>query len=93
MILQNEHVDSAFEFSINCFIITIRPRNLLIVKDWQVTQEIDDPVIENIGKYWICHLPFFNETTFPFLIVSGMKSFNLVNVQTGRMDIIVGGSA
>ena len=66
---------------------------LLIVQDWKVIHEIEDPVPGNTEKFWQLPLPGFDMVDFPFLISSGKESYNLVNVNDGTMQPLIKGSA
>ena len=57
----------------------------MILHDWQVVNLIVEPVFGNTLKYWIEPLPGFNEDTFPFVVISGWESFNLINVNEMNM--------
>ena len=57
--------------------------------DYQVVKRIQESNVGNNDKYWFCALPGFNEVEFPFIVVSGFESFNLVNVKTGNMQILI----
>ena len=93
MLFKNEYFHSACEFDINCFLISVSNGSLLIVKNWEVTVSLDDSEPGNNEKYWLKPLPFFDSEKFPLLITSGRLSFNLVNIKTGKMDILIDGSA
>ena len=38
-------------------------------------------------------MPGFNLKDFPFVVTSGMVSFNLINVNTANMETLINGSA
>ena len=54
--------------------------NLFLLTDWQVILTVKDPFFKNINKHFIERLPRFDMQTFPFLMMSGESSFNLLNV-------------
>ena len=70
-------------------IVHIIPTDLLLVQNWQVVHLFEDPSRNNIHKFWIAPLPVFNEVAFPFLVVSGSKTFNLINVKDRRMEVLL----
>ena len=65
------------------------PVDLLLLDNWQVTGYITDSQKGNLYKTWIAPLPDFDLDTFPFLVVSGRESFNLVNLKVRQMQILV----
>ena len=69
------------------------PSDLLVIRYYQVIHVITDAFPGNIQKDWLCTVPKFNTGSFPFIICSGVKTYNLVNVKTGRMSILIEGSA
>lgn len=92
MLIRNECVDSVYEFKEDNLLVYVRP-DFLVIKDWQVIHEVADPVPNNTEKYWQSPLPSFHPDAFPFLVSSGKETFNLLNVQTGLMEVLVEGSA
>lgn len=62
---------------------------MFIIRDWQVAQKIDDPNESNIRKLSFNFFPGFSQESFPFLVVSGDSSFNLINTKTGHMDVLI----
>jgi hypothetical protein len=47
----------------------------------------------NTSKYWFQTVPFFHAENFPFIICSGKRTFNLINLHTGKMQPLIEGSA
>ena len=80
-----EYVRGICEFAKNQLLVHIEPTGLFIVDHWKVTHEITDPVAGNIQKHWLSVLPKFDLETFPFIVCSGYKTFNLINVRTKVM--------
>ena len=60
--------------------------NLFLLTDWQVILTVKDPFYKNINKNYIAALPGFDIQEFPFLLMSGDRSFNLLNVQNGHIE-------
>jgi len=85
-----EAVQGCHEFAPNKFIFYARNAHLFIVHDWKVVRKIDDKNLKNINKYYIDALPGFHPTNFPFVACSGESSINIINVNTGYMDVLVG---
>ena len=65
----------------------------MVIDDWTVLHTIVDPVPGNNTKDWLSLLPSFDVETFPFVVSSGKNTFNLVNVKTGDMSVLISGSA
>ena len=93
MLIRNEVVDSVCEFAESRFLVHVKDTDLLIIQYWQVIHTVNEPDPTNIEKYWMSPLPYFHPVTFPFLVCSGKKTFNIINVQTSRMDVLIKGSA
>ena len=85
MFLDKEEVAAVLEFAPDKMLLHIAPTDLLVTHNWKVVSRIDDPNVGNIQKYWFCELPNFNAETFPFVLVTGVESFNLLNVKTSAM--------
>ena len=62
--------------------------NLVLAKDFAVVHIFKDSNL-NINKLWIAPLPSFNEINFPFLVVSGSETLNLINVKETRMEVLL----
>jgi len=86
---KKEAIQGICEYSPNKFCFYGRQAHLLIVEDWKVMRKIDDPNPGNINKYCFMVFPGFDLKTFPFIVSSGESSFNLVNVSTGHMEVLV----
>ena len=66
-----------------------RQEHLFIVHNWKVVRRINDVDQKNINKYSINMFPGFDAEDFPFLVCSGESSFNIVNVKTGHMEVLI----
>ena len=73
ILLKREYVDSLLEYAPNHLIVTIKPKDLLIVVNWKVTHLIVDFELENIDKFMLKSMPGFDLETFPFIVCSGTK--------------------
>ena len=82
-------MDSILEFANDRLIIHINPNDLLITKDWSVIHRIDDPDKGNTTKYQLALIPSFDETSLPFVLMSGVKSLNIVNVKKFNIQPLV----
>ena len=89
MHFEDTRIDAVIEFSINSFLVHVRPTNLLVVNNWQVSYSISESDSENIHKYWLIPLPRFDVDKFPFIVCSGYSSYNIVNIKTGKIDPLV----
>ena len=45
--------------------------------------------MDNRMKQWLCPMPGFDAEEFPFIISSGMESFNIVNLKTCFMQALI----
>ena len=86
MLLLNEYVLAVYEYAPSKLLVyAYNSKLLLILDNWQAIHEIKDPNPGNIYKCWISTVPLFDTETFPFIIVSGYESYNIVNVKNGKM--------
>ena len=90
MIIVGAQISSLLEFAENKILLHMDPTDLLIVHDWEAVKGIiEEPHPGNDQKFFMTTLPGFDIDTFPFVVTSGRKSINLVNVKEGRMQIFV----
>ena len=66
-------------------LVHITPTDLLIMIDWQVIDYIQDNQKGNLYKTWFAPLPGFDEELFPFIVVSGRESINLISLKDKSM--------
>ena len=86
MLLLNEYVLAVYGYARSKLLVYADSSKLLLIFDkWQAIHEIKDPNTGNIYKCWISTVPLFDTETFPFVVVSGYESFNIVNVKSGEM--------
>lgn len=88
MLIQNEYVASVHEFAENNLLVYAKP-DFLVVKDWEVVHTIAEPSSGNFQKWWQSCLPGFHPESFPFVVSSGVETFNLVNTQEAKMEVLV----
>ena len=93
MLLKNEGVYSILEFAVNRMIISVQLTDLLIAHDWQVVNSIRDGNLGNTQKCWMALLPGFDRETFPFIISSGLETFNLINVKKYTQEPLIHASS
>ena len=84
-----EAIQGFCEYARNHFVFYGRQEHLYLVKDWSVTRRINDPDSKNINKYSINMFEGFDIETFPFVVTSGESTFNIVNVKTGHMEVLI----
>ena len=70
-------------------VISIWKKDLLIFHDWKFVHLIEDKQAGNTEKIWIDTLPGFDLQLFPFLVLCGRESFNLLNLNTMEMQKFV----
>ena len=84
-----EAIQGVCEFAKNQFVFYGRQEHLFIVKDWKVVKRINDSDSKNINKYSINMFHGFDINNFPFIVTSGESTFNILNVKTGHMEVLV----
>lgn len=84
-----EAIQGFCEYAPNRMCFYGRQEHLFIVHDWKVVRRINDANLQNINKYSINTFPGFDEEEFPFLATSGESTYNLVNVKTGHMEVLI----
>ena len=65
------------------------PNHLFIVLNWKVIHKIIDPDVKNVEKISFTLFPSFSLERFPFMVISGESSINIVNVSTGYEDVLI----
>ena len=76
------------EFEEDTILATVDPDLIVIIEHWLGYKTITDPKESNIQKYFITPLPHFHHK-FPFILVTGYESINLVNVNTAEMQTLI----
>ena len=90
-IFKNSMVEGLCEFP-NGVILDNFPDELIIMRDWKITNIIVDPASGNSRKMWLELLPNFHNDKCPYVIVSGNLTYNIVNLKTGTMHVLVPGT-
>ena len=62
---------------------------MLILNKFSVTNRIVDQDVGNTQKTQLIPMRGFDYETFPFVVSSGMKSINLINVRENTMQSFV----
>ena len=52
-----------------------------LVHDWTVIRKISEPNVKNKKKFHFIQLPGFDTDKFPFIVYSGNKTINLLNIR------------
>ena len=74
-------------------LVAFGPADFMVVRNWNVTNIISDPVVGNRSKFFQAIPPFFDINNYPFVVSSGLVTYNLINVRTGKMQILIPGRA
>ena len=70
-------------------IIYGRLTHVFIVDSWEIVKRVEDSDFKNIDKYFMTTMPGFDEETFPFILLSGESSINILNVNDGSMEPLI----
>ena len=89
ILFKTEAIQGICEFAPDEFALFGRQEHIFIVKDWEVKRRINDQDIKNINKYSLNRFYGFDKDSFPFIVSGGESTFNLVNVKTGHMEVLV----
>lgn len=89
MVLKNEKVTAIHEYAANKLVMHLPPSEMLIAHKWKVVQIIKDHRGGNTLKQWLYPLPGFDKEAFPYILASGRESFNIVNVKTFSMQVLI----
>ena len=89
ILFKTEAIQGVCEFAPDEFALFGRQEHIFIVKDWEVKRRINDQDIKNINKYSLNRFYGFDKDSFPFIVSGGESTFNLVNVKTGHMEVLV----
>ena len=86
LFIVKENVKAIKEIAEDFLIIHLVRTDLLIINNWEVKHRIKEHDLGNIEKYQMLPFPDFSPDDNPFVITTGAKGFNLVNVSTGSMQ-------
>ena len=89
ILLNNEDVYSILEFGINQLLVSVQLTDLLVLENWSVVKKISDASSGNVQKCWQALLPGFNLESFPFVVVAGDETINLVNVKEHTLQPLI----
>jgi len=82
--IKSGFVASIVELTENTLLMHFPPTDLLIARDWKVTNKILDPDSGNIMKYQLLPIMDYDQS-FPFAILSGFKCVSILNIETSVM--------
>ena len=89
ILLKREDLYAILEYLPGKMVGFILPTDLLLIEDWVVKYRIQDQDKSNVQKCWLQPMPFFDKDDLPFVIASGAKSYNIINVKKGIMHVLL----
>ena len=89
MLLHNESVDGIFEYAANKIVITLFPKDILVLDNWETIRIVVEDHAGNDQKAFIAPLPGFDEDKFPFLVCNGYESLNLINLKDLKTEVLI----
>ena len=78
---------SILEVSEGKLILHVYDKDILIVTDYAFTRRVVDPDSGNINKFQL--VPFPGQLDKQFIILSGLKTINVLNLESGQMSVLV----
>ena len=85
LLILNEYVISVLETSPNNLIVHLFNTDLLIAYNFKVLHRVVESDPGNTSKDQILPLPGYDPETLPFVVMSGRKSLNILNVKIFKM--------
>ena len=89
ILFKTEAIQGICEYAPNELALFGRQEHIFIVVDWEVKRRINDADIKNINKYSLNRFYGFDKNDFPFIVSGGESTFNIVNVKSGHMEVLV----
>ena len=89
ILFKTEAIQGVCEYAPNELALFGRQEHIFIVVDWEVKRRINDSDIKNINKYSLNRFYGFDKNDFPFIVSGGESTFNIVNVKTGHMEVLI----
>ena len=86
LLVFNEMMTAICECKENCFVVSLAPRDIMIITNWTVQHVILDPEEGNKDKMFLQVLPGFNQD---YVLASGYNTTNLINVKRGTMQQLI----
>ena len=88
MFIDGGDVRSFCAFSGKNLIVPLKESDeILITKNWKVTQKVHVSSKLTLGHHLL--LPGFDIEEFPFLVTYADGSYDLINVRTGKKDVLI----
>ena len=81
LVFRKQRLRTALEYKSNKILFTLDPTEIIITENWQQLRRISNGSENNMDQNYIRRHPNFNIVKFPFLIVSGLEHYSLVNVK------------
>ena len=81
ILVKNQAIVSVYEYAPNKLVAYCFNSCILIIENWEITKQIDDRDEKNTTKLSIAPVLGFDEETFPFIVLTGQSSFNILNVK------------
>ena len=81
ILVKNQAIVSVYEYAPTKLVAYCFNSCILIIENWEITKQIDDRDEKNTNKLSIAPVLGFDEVTFPFIILTGQSSFNILNVK------------
>ena len=85
ILCENEQVWSLIEVAKERLVIHLANKDILLTKGWEPTQRVIDPDAGNTEKYHLLPMMDFDAVNFPYVIMSGMSTLNILNVEEASM--------
>ena len=70
-------------------LVSLRPKDLMIIENWTVTHVISESNFANSNKFLLIPFPNFDPIHFPFVICPGKQGINIINVKEHRMQVLI----
>ena len=87
--MKHQDVLSILEYVPNKLLVHVEPKDFLLIEDWCVVGMIEDSDRGNIEKNFLSLIYGFDLQTFPFVICSGLETWNLINIKEKTIQILI----
>ena len=81
MKFRHQRLRFALEYKCNKILLTLDPTEILITENWQFLRRISNGSENNMSQNYLHRHPQFDIVKFPFIVVSGLEHYSLVNVK------------
>ena len=86
--ISKEQIIGTCQISPQHMLVHLFMKDLLLYENWEPVRRINEPDASNIEKY-ILPMESFDYEEFPFVILTGVRSLNILNVKTGFMQPLI----